>query len=321
MTHYASFWRPLLAYHRLPRLKREIDQFCGLCLAIWWGKYHVQWALGDSEQPRGGQKPVQGLGIRGPGPHQCKLMSSALVAHLSIGHLVNQCVDQPLRWAIHTVKPLSTFVHSRVALIGDAVCPTLMLYAIIRQWFMPYAGTCNAPDPGLGCRTSNRGGFYSKSTEPKPYCSHGHPIFLELTAGRIHSGHSPRKSQDRQKRCFGTTCPKSIWRSAMLTCSRGSGAVKNEWKILLSEVSRCRFLDVARGGVTHSACRAHGNCQAKLGLDLDHFTEGFIRGDCPIDGVMVTGIRLDIRKLPRPVCRNCLIVNTVACVTLQIWHF
>lgn len=33
--------------------------------------------------------------------------------------LIN-CIDQPLRWAIHTVKPLSTFVHSRVALIGDA---------------------------------------------------------------------------------------------------------------------------------------------------------------------------------------------------------
>ncbi|KAJ3576558.1 hypothetical protein NP233_g350 [Leucocoprinus birnbaumii] len=33
--------------------------------------------------------------------------------------LIN-CVDQTLRWAIHTVKPLSTFVDSRVALIGDA---------------------------------------------------------------------------------------------------------------------------------------------------------------------------------------------------------
>ncbi|KAF9454477.1 FAD/NAD(P)-binding domain-containing protein [Macrolepiota fuliginosa MF-IS2] len=30
------------------------------------------------------------------------------------------CVNQPLRWAIHTVRPLSTFVHGRVAVIGDA---------------------------------------------------------------------------------------------------------------------------------------------------------------------------------------------------------
>jgi len=93
---------------------------------------------------------------------------------------------------------------------------------------MPYAGTRNAPDPGLGCRPSNRGGFYSKSTESETSCSHGHPTFLKLTAGRVHSSHSPRKSQDRQKRHFDTTCPKSIWPSAMPTCSRGSGAVKNE---------------------------------------------------------------------------------------------
>lgn len=30
------------------------------------------------------------------------------------------CIDRPLRWAIHTVKPLPTYVHGRVALIGDA---------------------------------------------------------------------------------------------------------------------------------------------------------------------------------------------------------
>ncbi|KAF7770266.1 hypothetical protein Agabi119p4_6240 [Agaricus bisporus var. burnettii] len=33
--------------------------------------------------------------------------------------LVNSA-DQPLRWAIHTVKPLSTFVDGRVAIMGDA---------------------------------------------------------------------------------------------------------------------------------------------------------------------------------------------------------
>ncbi|KIY70414.1 FAD/NAD(P)-binding domain-containing protein [Cylindrobasidium torrendii FP15055 ss-10] len=31
-----------------------------------------------------------------------------------------QCVEKPLRWAIHTVKPLGTFVSGRVALLGDA---------------------------------------------------------------------------------------------------------------------------------------------------------------------------------------------------------
>ncbi|KAG2012183.1 salicylate hydroxylase [Coprinopsis cinerea AmutBmut pab1-1] len=31
------------------------------------------------------------------------------------------CIERPLRWAIHTVRPLKSFVHDRVALIGDAV--------------------------------------------------------------------------------------------------------------------------------------------------------------------------------------------------------
>ncbi|KXN84136.1 Salicylate hydroxylase [Leucoagaricus sp. SymC.cos] len=30
------------------------------------------------------------------------------------------CVDQPLRWVIHTVRPLTTFAHGRIAVIGDA---------------------------------------------------------------------------------------------------------------------------------------------------------------------------------------------------------
>ncbi|KAJ3503878.1 hypothetical protein NLJ89_g8235 [Agrocybe chaxingu] len=30
------------------------------------------------------------------------------------------CVDKPLRWAIHTVKPLGSFVHGNVAILGDA---------------------------------------------------------------------------------------------------------------------------------------------------------------------------------------------------------
>ncbi|KAJ7289283.1 hypothetical protein C8J57DRAFT_428970 [Mycena rebaudengoi] len=31
-----------------------------------------------------------------------------------------QCVDRPLQWAVHTIKPLPSFVSGRVALIGDA---------------------------------------------------------------------------------------------------------------------------------------------------------------------------------------------------------
>ncbi|TFK17802.1 salicylate hydroxylase [Coprinopsis marcescibilis] len=30
------------------------------------------------------------------------------------------CIDRPLRWAIHTVRPLSSYSHGRVALLGDA---------------------------------------------------------------------------------------------------------------------------------------------------------------------------------------------------------
>ncbi|KAG5644252.1 hypothetical protein DXG03_008790 [Asterophora parasitica] len=42
--------------------------------------------------------------------------------------IANQSVDRPLRWAVHTVKPLSSFISGRVALIGDAVGATLVLF-------------------------------------------------------------------------------------------------------------------------------------------------------------------------------------------------
>ena len=32
-----------------------------------------------------------------------------------------QCVEKPLRWAIHTIKPLGSFVSGNVAILGDAV--------------------------------------------------------------------------------------------------------------------------------------------------------------------------------------------------------
>jgi hypothetical protein len=34
-----------------------------------------------------------------------------------------QCIDKASKWAIHTVRPLQSFVGSRVVLIGDAVSP------------------------------------------------------------------------------------------------------------------------------------------------------------------------------------------------------
>lgn len=32
-----------------------------------------------------------------------------------------KCVDKPLRWAIHTVKPLGSYVSGNAAILGDAV--------------------------------------------------------------------------------------------------------------------------------------------------------------------------------------------------------
>lgn len=39
-----------------------------------------------------------------------------------------QCVERPLRWAIHTVKPLKSFVSGRAGLIGDAVRSPFTLF-------------------------------------------------------------------------------------------------------------------------------------------------------------------------------------------------
>lgn len=48
--------------------------------------------------------------------------SSFLFDHWSEAHiLTHQCVDKPFQWAIHTVKPMRSFVYGRVALLGDAV--------------------------------------------------------------------------------------------------------------------------------------------------------------------------------------------------------
>ncbi len=34
----------------------------------------------------------------------------------------SQCVEQPSRWAINNLKGLPTYIHGRVAVLGDAVC-------------------------------------------------------------------------------------------------------------------------------------------------------------------------------------------------------
>lgn len=35
--------------------------------------------------------------------------------------ILQQCIEQPTRWAIHHLIPLPTYVSGRVALLGDAV--------------------------------------------------------------------------------------------------------------------------------------------------------------------------------------------------------
>ena len=68
-----------------------------------------------------------------------------------------QCVDRPLRWAIHTVKPLDSFVNGNVAILGDAV----------RIWFIipderlglirsRNVGTCTYSSSRIRSRSSNR---------------------------------------------------------------------------------------------------------------------------------------------------------------------
>lgn len=44
------------------------------------------------------------------------------ILHIYINILVcHQCVEKPMQWAIHTVRPMQSFVSGRVALLGDAV--------------------------------------------------------------------------------------------------------------------------------------------------------------------------------------------------------
>lgn len=69
----------------------------------------------------------------------------------------SQCVDRPLRWAVHTVRPLRSFVNGRVALIGDAVgVPFLFLTTIL---MISGPGSCQRTSPGVWCCTGTRGVF------------------------------------------------------------------------------------------------------------------------------------------------------------------
>jgi salicylate hydroxylase len=44
---------------------------------------------------------------------------------LQIELRVHQCIDKATKWAVHTVRPLPSFVSGNVALIGDAVSAQL----------------------------------------------------------------------------------------------------------------------------------------------------------------------------------------------------
>ena len=47
-----------------------------------------------------------------------------------------QCVEKPLQWAVHTVRPLRSFVSGRVALLGDAVSWTVFSYVWLESSFI-----------------------------------------------------------------------------------------------------------------------------------------------------------------------------------------
>ncbi|GLB41440.1 putative salicylate hydroxylase [Lyophyllum shimeji] len=65
---------------------------------------------------------LEGTTFRGPWVcHTDRSEFTALFSHweTEVQDLI-ECVDEPLRWAVHTVKPLNSFISGRVALVGDA---------------------------------------------------------------------------------------------------------------------------------------------------------------------------------------------------------
>ena len=66
-------------------------------------------------------------------PEVQALVDVSIFFTLSVIQLAQQfqCVERPLRWAIHTVKPLKSFVSGRVGIIGDAVRSLLTFIPLI----------------------------------------------------------------------------------------------------------------------------------------------------------------------------------------------
>lgn len=76
--------------------------------------------------------------------------------HAPILLLIYQCMDKPLKWAIHALKPLNTYSSSRVALIGDAVRHATTSDLSTSHNFIT-SGACYDTVPRLRCRASYRG--------------------------------------------------------------------------------------------------------------------------------------------------------------------
>ena len=60
-----------------------------------------------------------------------------------------QCVEKPLRWAIHTIKPLGSFVSGNVAILGDAVSTLFDILPSMSNYLESQAHAM-APHQGAG---------------------------------------------------------------------------------------------------------------------------------------------------------------------------
>ena len=65
----------------------------------------------------------------------------------------SQNAEQVSKWAIYTVKPMDTFVHNNVALLGDAVSISWLIPVCITNT----SGPCDDSLPRDWSKSSNRG--------------------------------------------------------------------------------------------------------------------------------------------------------------------
>ena len=75
-------------------------------------------------QPRRSFVRLSGMGTRGSG--FAEGMTCGRVAETRADF--TQCLQQPVKWALNTLPPLSSYAKSRVALVGDSVCFTPSLF-------------------------------------------------------------------------------------------------------------------------------------------------------------------------------------------------